>query len=151
MKERFDENTEIWSRKQGFVDNHQVDNPLILPYGVLSRLFITRADVIHRFCVLGLGVKIDAVPGRLNRILVQLLFPGVFSGGCAELCGEHHAHMPIRVESVGSGSYLGWLRAVLGYALSSRLAEARVVVEGDTTTLIGGGDSDKSRAEILMD
>jgi len=83
-----------------------VDNRLVLPLYTHVRLLITAADVLHSFAVPSLGVKCDAVPGRLNQTSLFVLREGVFYGGCSELCGTNHAAMPIVVESVRLDSYI---------------------------------------------
>lgn len=75
-----------------------VDKPLRLFYGVPSYLLVTSADVVHSFSVPDVGVKVDAIPGRINQVAV---FPdrlGVFVGFCTELCGAGHSYMPVVVE-----------------------------------------------------
>lgn len=76
------------------------DERLVLPTNSLIRLLVTSADVIHSWAVPSLGVKIDAIPGRLNQVWVTIQRPGVFYGQCSELCGANHAFMPIVVEAV---------------------------------------------------
>jgi heme/copper-type cytochrome/quinol oxidase subunit 2 len=76
------------------------DERLVLPTNSLIRVLVTSADVIHSWAVPSLGVKIDAIPGRLNQVWVTIQRPGVFYGQCSELCGANHAFMPIVVEAV---------------------------------------------------
>ena len=59
-----------------------------------------------------LGVKIDAIPGRLNQVGVYVQRPGVYRGMCSELCGVNHAYMPIVVEAVSVGDFIQWARAL---------------------------------------
>lgn len=78
----------------------EVDHRLVLPLArVLLR--ISRADVIHRWSVPAMGVKMDAVPGKHNILLLEPSRCGVFYGQCAELCGVNHSFMPIVVEIIG--------------------------------------------------
>ena len=77
----------------------EVDNRLNLPVLTDIRVIVTSNDVIHCFTVPSLGFKIDAVPGRLNQVLVRLERPGLFTGGCSEICGTDHSFMPITVEA----------------------------------------------------
>ena len=84
----------------------EVDNRLILPVETHIRLIITSADVIHSFAVPALGVKVDAVPGRLNQVGLYVQRSGVYRGICSELCGVNHAFMPIVVEVVGLSDFL---------------------------------------------
>lgn len=78
----------------------EVDNPLILPYGTNIRLSITSDDVIHSWAVPSFGIKIDAIPGRINQTALVVLYPGVFMGQCSELCGVLHSFMPINIEAI---------------------------------------------------
>jgi len=75
----------------------EVDNALHLPVGVPIRLLITSSDVIHSWAVPSLGVKVDAVPGRLNEVYLYIIRKGEFYGQCSELCGVNHGFMPIKV------------------------------------------------------
>jgi heme/copper-type cytochrome/quinol oxidase subunit 2 len=72
-----------------------VDNRVILPVGVKIRVRVTSSDSIHSWCVPSLGVKVDAVPGRVNEVDIVLLQPGLYYGQCSELCGSGHGFMPI--------------------------------------------------------
>lgn len=83
----------------------EVDNRLFLPTNVHIRLLSTSADVIHSWAVPSLGVKVDAVPGRLNQVNLFIDRPGVFYGQCSELCGLNHAFMPIVVVGVPSNRF----------------------------------------------
>jgi len=75
----------------------EVDNALHLPVGIPIRLLITSSDVIHSWAVPSLGVKVDAVPGRLNEVYLYIIRKGEFYGQCSELCGVNHGFMPIKV------------------------------------------------------
>ena len=68
-----------------------------------------QSDVIHSFAVPALGLKIDAIPGRLNQTSVLVEREGVYYGQCSEICGVHHGFMPIAVEAVSLEKYLAWL------------------------------------------
>lgn len=86
----------------------EVDHRLVLPLrSVLLR--ITRADVIHSWSVPALGVKIDAVPGKHNIVLIEPVRCGVFYGQCAELCGVNHSFMPIVTEVVKEDWFNRWV------------------------------------------
>nr|WRY69016.1 cytochrome c oxidase subunit 2 [Cichlidogyrus cirratus] len=77
-----------------------VDNPLVIKYGVPTRLLVTASDVLHSFSVPDLGVKVDAVPGRVNQVIITPNRVGSFVGYCSEICGTGHSYMPIVVEVV---------------------------------------------------
>jgi len=87
----------------------EVDNRLNLPMRTNIRVIITATDVIHSWAIPALGVKMDAVPGRLNQVSLYLNRPGVYYGQCSELCGINHSFMPIVVESVTLDEYRRWL------------------------------------------
>nr|YP_003540684.1 cytochrome c oxidase subunit II [Eophreatoicus sp. 14 FK-2009]ACN72762.1 cytochrome c oxidase subunit II [Eophreatoicus karrkkanj] len=86
-----------------------VDNRTVLPMLTQIRLLVTAADVIHSWTVPVLGVKVDAVPGRLNQTSFMITRPGLFYGQCSEICGANHSFMPISIESVDMGSFLSWV------------------------------------------
>jgi len=88
----------------------EVDNRVILPIQTHVRLLLTSADVLHSWAVPSLGVKCDAVPGRLNQVGLFIKREGVFFGQCSELCGVNHGFMPIVVEAVDTKNYLLWLQ-----------------------------------------
>lgn len=79
--------------------NLEVDNLLRLPFNSHIRLIVTSMDVIHSWAVPALGVKVDAVPGRLNQVGLFIDRPGVFYGQCSEICGANHGFMPICVKA----------------------------------------------------
>ena len=88
-----------------------VDNKVIVPVDTHIRLIVTGADVIHSWAVPSLGVKIDAVPGRLNQTSILAERTGTFYGQCSEICGVWHGFMPIAVEAVSVQDYLAWIDA----------------------------------------
>ena len=89
----------------------EVDNRVILPYLTQIRLLVTAADVIHSWTIPSLGIKADAVPGRLNQLNVFFNRPGVFYGQCSEICGANHSFMPIRVEAINPRDFLSWVKS----------------------------------------
>ena len=88
-----------------------VDNKVVIPTDTHIRLIITGADVIHSFAVPSLGLKIDAVPGRLNQTSMLAERTGTFYGQCSEICGVYHGFMPIAIEAVSIQDYLAWIDA----------------------------------------
>lgn len=86
-----------------------VDNRVFLPINTPIRLLITGQDVIHSFFVPSLGVKMDAIPGRINHSSIYLLREGVYYGQCTELCGQSHHKMSIVIQGVDTPTYLSWL------------------------------------------
>ena len=88
-----------------------VDNKVIVPVDTHIRIIVTGADVIHSWAVPSLGIKIDAVPGRLNQTSILAERTGTFYGQCSEICGVWHGFMPIAVEAVSVQDYLAWIDA----------------------------------------
>nr|YP_010507346.1 cytochrome c oxidase subunit II [Amphionides reynaudii]UXG18825.1 cytochrome c oxidase subunit 2 [Amphionides reynaudii] len=86
-----------------------VDNRTVVPMNTQIRVLVSAADVIHSWTVPSLGVKADAVPGRLNQISFTVTRPGLFFGQCSEICGANHSFMPIVVESTSIKSFLNWI------------------------------------------
>jgi cytochrome c oxidase subunit 2 len=87
----------------------EVDNRVVLPINTHIRVVVTGADVLHSWAVPSLGIKVDAVPGRLNQTPLFLKREGIFYGQCSELCGANHAFMPIVVEGVSLENYISWI------------------------------------------
>lgn len=87
----------------------EVDQGVSLPVNTPVRLLITSEDVIHSFGIPSLGIKIDAIPGRLNLGYLNILRPGTYYGQCYELCGQAHALMPIKINAVKEIDYYYWL------------------------------------------
>nr|YP_010546126.1 cytochrome c oxidase subunit II [Plesionika edwardsii]UYG50016.1 cytochrome c oxidase subunit II [Plesionika edwardsii] len=87
----------------------EVDNRTVLPMNTQIRMLISAADVIHSWTVPALGVKTDAIPGRLNQISFNMNRPGLFYGQCSEICGANHSFMPIVIESTSIKSFLDWI------------------------------------------
>ena len=88
-----------------------VDNPIVVPVNKVVEVETTGADVIHSWALPEMGVKMDAVPGRLNHTWFKATQTGVFYGECSELCGARHAFMPIEVKVVSEPEYEAWLAA----------------------------------------
>nr|QQQ88843.1 cytochrome c oxidase subunit 2 [Hyalella latimana] len=86
----------------------ETDNSLVLPSLSQIRMIVTGGDVIHSWAVPSLGVKADAVPGRLNQLMVYINRSGVFYGQCSEICGANHSFMPIKVEAVPMYYFINW-------------------------------------------
>jgi cytochrome c oxidase subunit II len=88
-----------------------VDNIVEVPVNKVVEIETTGADVIHSWAVPQFGVKMDAVPGRLNHTWFKATQLGTFYGQCSELCGARHAYMPIEVKVVSDADYAAWLAA----------------------------------------
>lgn len=96
--------------KPGQVRLLDVDNPIVLPVDTDIRIVVTAGDVIHSFAVPSLGLKIDAVPGRINETWVRITKPGQYYGQCSELCGVGHGFMPISLKAVSKEEYEAWVK-----------------------------------------
>nr|YP_009654747.1 cytochrome c oxidase subunit II [Caystrus obscurus]QCI09302.1 cytochrome c oxidase subunit II [Caystrus obscurus] len=86
-----------------------VDNRTVLPMNMQTRVMITAADVLHSWAIPSLGIKIDAVPGRLNQGSMNINRPGLMYGQCSEICGANHSFMPIVIESTTTENFLKWI------------------------------------------
>ena len=106
-----------------------VDNPLVVPAGAVVRVQVTSADVIHNWAVPSFGVKMDAIPGRLNETWFKVDEPGIYYGMCSELCGVRHAYMPIEVHVLDESQYIAWLS-------KAEQEYAQFEVENENTQLV---------------
>ena len=88
-----------------------VDHPVYVPVNKVVEIDTTGADVIHSWAVPAFGVKMDAIPGRINRTWFKATVLGTYYGECSELCGANHAFMPIEVKVVSEAEYQAWLAA----------------------------------------
>nr|YP_011017945.1 cytochrome c oxidase subunit II [Anidiocerus bimaculatus]WQF69857.1 cytochrome c oxidase subunit II [Anidiocerus bimaculatus] len=86
-----------------------VDNRMIMPFNMHTRILVSSTDVIHSWTIPSLGVKVDASPGRINQMNIFMRRPGLFFGQCSEICGSYHSFMPIVVESVNLKMFMNWL------------------------------------------
>jgi len=96
--------------KPGQIRLLEVDNRVIIPQGSVIKFLITASDVIHSFAVPALGIKTDAVPGRINQTWTKIDKKGVYYGQCSELCGVNHGFMPIAIEVVSKEEFEEWVK-----------------------------------------
>jgi len=89
----------------------EVDNKIVLPIGSHIRIIVSSGDVIHCWTIPSLGVKIDAIPGRLNQSSFIINRTGLFFGACSEICGAQHGYMPISLQSVKLENYISWINS----------------------------------------
>nr|AGA56196.1 cytochrome c oxidase subunit II [Calocaris macandreae] len=87
----------------------ETDNHVVLPIYTQVRVLISASDVIHSWTVPALGVKADAIPGRLNQVSFMIDRPGLFYGQCSEICGANHSFMPITIEAISIDGFLDWI------------------------------------------
>lgn len=113
-----------------------VDNEIIVPVGTNVRLQVTAGDVLHSFAMPSMGLKMDAVPGRLNETWFRADREGVYYGQCSELCGQLHAFMPIAIRVVNPDQFEQW---------ASMAAED---LDGANAMLAGLLDEQKQLAQV---
>ena len=87
----------------------EVDNKMVVPVDCHVRVIVTASDVLHSYAVPSLGLKLDAVPGRLNQVSFLIERTGIFYGQCSEICGVWHGFMPIAIEAVSTQDFLVWV------------------------------------------
>jgi len=95
--------------KKGNLRLLKVDKPLILPKNIHIRFIITSSDVLHSWSMPTLGIKMDAVPGRLNQSSTYIKNLGIYYGQCSELCGINHAFMPIEIYVLPNIYFYNWI------------------------------------------
>lgn len=113
------------------------DNAIVLPVETNIRLLTASEDVIHAWAMPAFGVKLDAVPGRVNETWFRIDRPGMYYGQCSELCGIRHGFMPIMVKAVSKGEFKAWVEmAKKEFAVNDgapmRLAAARATATEDS-------------------
>lgn len=87
-----------------------VDNEMVVPVNKVVRVLVTGFDVIHSFAVPSFGIKVDAIPGRLNETWFKATKEGWYYGQCSELCGKGHAFMPIAIHVVSEDAFKAWVK-----------------------------------------
>lgn len=118
-----------------------VDNEMVIPVGKTVRLIVTAdpEDVIHAFAMQSFGVKIDAVPGRMNETWFKADREGLYYGQCSELCGKDHAFMPIAIRVVPEDKYQAWLAAAATDLPAANKA-LMAAVDGPKTVDVAGAN-----------
>ncbi|YP_008379323.1 cytochrome c oxidase subunit II (mitochondrion) [Mesoplodon densirostris] len=91
----------------------EVDNRMVLPMEMTIRVLVSSEDVLHSWAVPSLGLKTDAIPGRLNQTTLMSTRPGLFYGQCSEICGSNHSFMPIVLEMVPLENFEKWSTSML--------------------------------------
>jgi cytochrome c oxidase subunit 2 len=84
----------------------------MIPFSYQTRIIVTASDVLHSWTIPSLGVKIDAVPGRLNQTFFFINRPGKFFGQCSEICGANHSFIPILLERIKISNFLNWIKII---------------------------------------
>ena len=113
------------------------DVPVVVPVGKIVKTIVTSdpEGIIHAWTVHAFGMKIDAVPGRLNEDWFQATREGTFYGQCSELCGKDHAFMPIEVHVVSQDKYDAWAKALLETGDASEAAKTLAALEAAPQTV----------------
>lgn len=109
-----------------------VDNEVVVPVNKTVVLQVTGGDVIHNFALPSFGVKIDAIPGRLNQTWFKVEREGIYYGQCSRLCGQNHAFMPIAIRVVSEEKYAAWLEEAKKKYASIESAPATSVAAAET-------------------
>jgi cytochrome c oxidase subunit 2 len=107
-----------------------VDNEMVVPVNKVVRVLTIGADVIHAFAVPSFGIKIDAIPGRINETWFKAEREGTYYGQCSELCGKDHAFMPIVVRVVNEREYTAWIEQAKKKYATGDSRPAAVVAAG---------------------
>jgi cytochrome c oxidase subunit II len=105
-----------------------VDNATVVPVGKVVRLQITASDVLHSWAMPAMGVKMDAVPGRLNEAWFKADKVGTYYGQCSELCGIKHAFMPIELKVVTQAEFDAWVASQQSASITSPVQSASLPV-----------------------
>ena len=113
------------------------DEPIVVPVGKTVRVLVTATDVIHAFALPAFGLKIDAIPGRVNETWFRADRTGVFYGQCSELCGVDHAFMPIQINVVTEAEFAAWL-ASKGGSMTPRTPDE---APGGTAAQVAAGQT----------
>lgn len=105
------------------------DNAVVLPVDTNIKLLFTASDVIHSWAVPAFGVKLDAIPGKLNETWVRIEKEGTFYGQCSEICGDRHGFMPIEVHAVSKQEFAEWVKKQGGTMQADKTAPAATTQE----------------------
>jgi len=118
--------------KQGQPRLLAVDNEMVVPVNKVVRVLVIGADVIHSFSVPSFGIKVDAIPGRVNETWFKAEREGMYYGQCSELCGKDHAFMPIAIRVVNDRDYTAWLdQAKKKYASDDSVRPTALAAAGE--------------------
>jgi cytochrome c oxidase subunit 2 len=124
--------SELQSGQRRLLDT---DNIVVLPAQTYVKVQVTASDVLHSWTVPAFGVKIDAVPGRLNEVWLYINEPGTYYGQCSELCGLRHGFMPIAVKAVSKPEFEAWVaEAQKKYAKVGEVTRVAALADGARPT-----------------
>lgn len=112
----------------------ETDNPVVLPVDTNIRLLITASDVLHSFALPAMGIKLDAVPGKVNETWMRITEEGTYYGQCSELCGSGHSYMPITIKAVSKAEFEHWVQqARTEFAANDAADESNETAESTET------------------
>nr|WP_244266859.1 cytochrome c oxidase subunit II [Pseudovibrio stylochi] len=134
-----DEDREALKQEKGLSDEQlprllATDYNLVVPVDTTVRVQVTASDVIHSFAVPSFGIKVDAVPGRLNETWFHARETGMYYGQCSELCGSRHAYMPIAVQVVSKEQFAAWSQAAINDVDEANDLLASMIAHKSTNT-----------------
>jgi cytochrome c oxidase subunit 2 len=109
------------------------DKEMVVPVNKVVHVLVTGADVIHSFTVPSFGIRMDAIPGRINETWFKATSEGVFYGQCSELCGKDHSFMPIAVRVVNQNDFDTWLSSAKQKYGSDNSAAHNAVAAAETS------------------
>jgi len=109
------------------------DNEMVVPVNKVVHVLVTGADVIHSFTVPSFGIRMDAIPGRINETWFKATSEGMFYGQCSELCGKDHSFMPIAVRVVNQNDIDTWLNSAKQKYGSDNSAAHNAVAAAETS------------------
>jgi cytochrome c oxidase subunit 2 len=112
--------------KPGDIRQLSVDNEAVVPVGKVVHVQVTAADVIHAFAIPSFGIRVDAVPGRMNETWFKAEREGIYYGQCSKLCGKDHSNMPIAFRVVSEEDYAAWLAEAKKKFASAQPGPARL-------------------------
>tara|TARA_R110000751_G_scaffold10055_2_gene37352 strand:+ start:188265 stop:189095 length:831 start_codon:yes stop_codon:yes gene_type:complete len=120
-----------------------VDNEVVVPVDMTVRLLVTASDVLHSFAMPAFGIKMDAVPGRLNETWFKANREGLYYGQCSELCGKDHAYMPIGIRVVSVEQYGAWLAAAADDVEAANAQLMASITDTDKTVELAANEAQK--------
>lgn len=109
------------------------DAQMVIPVDTNVLFQVTASDVIHSFAVPQFGIKVDAIPGRLNSTWARVTKTGTYYGQCSELCGKAHAFMPIEIKVVTKDEFAAWVKSQGGKMKGEEVAKTTPVAEPITS------------------
>jgi cytochrome c oxidase subunit 2 len=118
---------------KGQINLLSADNPMVIPVDTNVMFQVTASDVIHSFAMPQFGIKIDAVPGRLNSTWARVNKIGTYYGQCSELCGAKHGFMPIEIHVVSKEDFAAWIKKQGGHLKEVPAAKADAAVPAAPT------------------